>query len=157
PPPPPARHAPSVPSPPSARPAPSVPPPPPPPIVAEAPATPDKPAVPPRRSGSYQAVRITPPSVNDRDVLVHMRDLLVHRAPVLSARMRIAAVDGRMDELGALARELRDEASQLALVRLGDLCARLERQARAGTPEAALAAVQAIEEELLRSRKSIGA
>jgi hypothetical protein len=133
--------------------------------------TPAPPEKPPRRSGAYEAVRIEverpPPSrprgaspvphpaAGERDVVALVIELLVTRAPPLAARMREAAAHGRMDELGALGRELRDEASRLFLVRLADLCARAERQARAGTPESAAAAVQAIEDEVERGRASL--
>lgn len=120
----------------------------------ERPAPPEKPAT----HAGEQRPRTEPSGApGEPDVVALVIDLLVTRAPALAARMREAAAQGRMDELGALGRELRDEASRLSLVRLADLCARAERQARAGTPEGAAAAVQAIEDEVARGRASLSA
>ncbi|WP_156040532.1 ATP-binding response regulator [Chondromyces apiculatus] len=98
-----------------------------------------------------------PPPAGEQDVVSLVIDLVAARAPFLVARMRVALADGRMDDLGALGQELHDQASRLSLLRLVDPCARLMRQARAGTPEGAAAAVQAIEDEVARSRASVSA
>jgi CheY-like chemotaxis protein len=141
-------------------------------------------AAPPKRSGAYEAVRPdaerapssrragatqgeatrpAPPPIprpphhrpGEPDVVAQVIELVTEGAPALLARMHEAAEEGRMDELGTLARELHEHASALALLRLSELCARLTRQARAGTRASAAVAVQAIEQEVERMRTSI--
>jgi HPt (histidine-containing phosphotransfer) domain-containing protein len=134
--------------------------------------------MPPKRSGAYEAVRpdperapssrrggalhaepAPPPSSHHRqgepDVVAQVIDLLTGGAPALVSRMHDAAAEGRMDALGELARDLHEQASALALLRLSELCARLTRQARAGTLGSAAAAVQAIAQEVERMQTSI--
>ncbi|AKT40313.1 uncharacterized protein CMC5_044660 [Chondromyces crocatus] len=107
------------------------------------------------RARTLESGAVPPAAASDRDVLDQVIGLVVRRAPSLVARMHAAASEGRMDTLGALAQELHDAASRLALLRLMDLCTRVVRQARAGTPESASAAVRAVEDEVERSRASV--
>ena len=108
-------------------------------------------------AGLPLALGFVPPAQRpgERDVLAEVMQLLLTEAPAKVGAMRAAAAAGEMGELGRLARELHEGAAALGVLHLRNLAARLERQARAGTPEDAVEAVRAIEQEVERSRLSL--
>ncbi|WP_233561948.1 hypothetical protein [Sorangium cellulosum] len=71
--------------------------------------------------------------------------------------MREAAARGALGELDRLAWALYESADKLAALTLKELCARLDREARAGTIESATEAVQAIAREVERVQSSLAA
>ncbi|WP_437581774.1 hypothetical protein [Sorangium sp. So ce887] len=74
-----------------------------------------------------------------------------------TSRWSEAAARGALGEIEQLAWALYGSADTLAAFNLKELCARLDREARAGTIESATEAVQAIAREVGRVRSSLAA
>ncbi|XXY50425.1 response regulator [Sorangium sp. So ce269] len=108
-----------------------------------------QPAAPPRPRGGLRAV--------EPDVVAEMIELFLTEAPTRVAAMREAAARGALGELERLAWALYESADKLAALSLKELCARLDREARAGTIESATEAVQAIAREVERVQSSLAA
>ncbi|XXT14231.1 response regulator [Sorangium sp. So ce429] len=108
-----------------------------------------QPAAPPRPRGGLRAV--------EPDVVAEMIELFLTEAPTRVAAMREAAARGALGELERLAWALYESADKLAALNLKELCARLDREARAGTIESATEAVQAIAREVERVQSSLAA
>ncbi|WP_437496558.1 response regulator [Sorangium sp. So ce1099] len=108
-----------------------------------------QPAAPPRPRGGLRAV--------EPDVVAEMIELFLTEAPTRVAAMREAAARGALGELERLAWALYESADKLAALNLKELCARLDRAARAGTIESATEAVQAIAREVERVQSSLAA
>ncbi|XYH92394.1 response regulator [Sorangium sp. So ce1128] len=108
-----------------------------------------QPAAPPRPRGGLRAV--------EPDVVAEMIELFLTEAPTQVAAMREAAARGALGEIERLAWALYESADKLAALNLKELCARLDRQARAGTIESATEAVQAIAREVERVQSSLAA
>ncbi|WP_437683776.1 response regulator [Sorangium sp. So ce131] len=106
-------------------------------------------AAPPTRRGALRAV--------EPDVVHEVTALFLTEAPARVAAMREAAARGALGELEQLAWALYESADKLAALSLKELCARLDRAARAGTPESAGEAVQAIAREVERVQASLAA
>ncbi len=82
------------------------------------------------------------------DVVTEVIELFLTEAPTRVASMREAAAQGALGELERLAWALYESADALAAFSLKELCARLDREARAGTLESATEAVRAIGREV---------
>ncbi|WP_437301872.1 response regulator [Sorangium sp. So ce388] len=108
-----------------------------------------QPAAPARPRGGLRAV--------EPDVVAEMIELFLTEAPTRVAAMREAAARGALGELERLAWALYESADKLAALNLKELCARLDREARAGTIESATEAVQAIAREVERVQSSLAA
>ncbi|WP_437617541.1 response regulator [Sorangium sp. So ce1151] len=109
----------------------------------------EQPAAPARPRGGLRAI--------EPDVVAEMIELFLTEAPTRVAAMREAAARGALGELERLAWALYESADKLAALNLKELCARLDREARAGTIESATAAVQAIAREVERVQSSLAA
>ncbi|WP_437663122.1 response regulator [Sorangium sp. So ce1182] len=109
----------------------------------------EQPAAPARPRGGLRAI--------EPDVVAEMIELFLTEAPTRVAAMREAAARGALGELERLAWALYESADKLAALNLKELCARLDREARAGTIESATAAVQAISREVERVQSSLAA
>ncbi|WP_437594585.1 response regulator [Sorangium sp. So ce1000] len=108
-----------------------------------------QPAASPRPRGGLRAV--------EPDVVTEVIELFLTEAPTRAASMRGAAARGALGELERLARALYESADALAASSLKELCARLDREARAGTLESATEAVRAIDREVERVQSSLAA
>ncbi|HTM71269.1 MAG TPA: response regulator [Luteimonas sp.] len=108
-----------------------------------------QPAPPARPRGGLRAV--------EPDVVAEVIELFLTEAPTRVAAMREAAARGALGELERLAWALYESADKLAALNLKELCARLDREARAGTIESATEAVQAIAREVERVQSSLAA
>ncbi|WP_437963058.1 response regulator [Sorangium sp. So ce260] len=108
-----------------------------------------QPAAPSRPRGALRAV--------EPDVVTEVIELFLTEAPTRVASMREAAARGALGELERLAWALYESADKLAAFNLKELCARLDREARAGTIESATEAVQAIAREVERVQSSLAA
>ncbi|WP_437994859.1 response regulator [Sorangium sp. So ce185] len=97
-------------------------------------------------------LRAAPP-----DVVGEVTELFLTEAPSRVAAMGEAAARGALGELERLAWALYESADELAAFNLKELCARLDREARAGTIESATEAVQAIAREVGRVQSSLAA
>ncbi|XXX71653.1 response regulator [Sorangium sp. So ce134] len=91
------------------------------------------------------------------DVVTEVIELFLTEAPSRVASMSEAAARGALGELERLAWALYESADKLAAFNLKELCARLDREARAGTIESATEAVQAIAREVGRVQSSLAA
>ncbi|WP_437803975.1 response regulator [Sorangium sp. So ce693] len=91
------------------------------------------------------------------DVVTEVIELFLTEAPTRVASMREAAAQGALGELERLAWALYESADALAAFSLKELCARLDREARAGTLESATEAVRAIGREVERVQSSLAA
>ncbi|WP_437283170.1 response regulator [Sorangium sp. So ce375] len=91
------------------------------------------------------------------DVVTEVIELFLTEAPTRVASMREAAARGALGELERLAWALYESADALAAFSLKELCARLDREARAGTLESATEAVRAIGREVERVQASLAA
>ncbi|AUX33447.1 MULTISPECIES: response regulator [Sorangium] len=91
------------------------------------------------------------------DVVSEVTELFLTEAPSRVAAMREAAARGALGELERLAWALYESADKLAAFNLKELCARLDREARAGTIESATEAVQAVAREVGRVQTSLAA
>ncbi|WP_437747726.1 response regulator [Sorangium sp. So ce1504] len=91
------------------------------------------------------------------DVVTEVIELFLTEAPTRVASMREAAAQGALGELERLAWALYESADALAASSLKELCARLDREARAGTLESATEAVRAIGREVERVQSSLAA
>ncbi|AUX43876.1 sensor histidine kinase [Sorangium cellulosum] len=120
-----------------------------PPPAPSSPAARVQPAAPPSRRGALRAV--------EPDVVSEVIALFLTEAPTRVAAMREAAARGALGELEQLAWALYESADKLAALNLKELCARLDRAARAGTPARAEEAVQAIAREVERVQASLAA
>ncbi|KYF67300.1 hypothetical protein BE15_38365 [Sorangium cellulosum] len=107
------------------------------------------PAAPSRPRGGLRAA--------EPDVVTEVIELFLTEAPTRVASMREAAARGALGELDRLAWALYESADKLAALTLKELCARLDREARAGTIESATEAVQAIAREVERVQSSLAA
>ncbi|WP_437961506.1 response regulator [Sorangium sp. So ce119] len=107
------------------------------------------PAAPSRPRGGLRAV--------EPDVVTEVIELFLTEAPTRVASMREAAARGALGELERLAWALYESADKLAALNLKELCARLDREARAGTIVSATEAVQAIAREVERVQSSLAA
>ncbi|WP_434048703.1 MULTISPECIES: response regulator [Sorangium] len=107
------------------------------------------PAAPSRPRGGLRAA--------EPDVVTEVIELFLTEAPTRVASMREAAARGALGELDRLAWALYESADKLAALTLKELCARLDREARAGTVESATEAVQAIAREVERVQSSLAA
>ncbi|WP_437787184.1 response regulator [Sorangium sp. So ce1097] len=121
---------------------------PPPTLVTPSPPTTRR-AQPPGPRGGLRAV--------EPDVVTEVIELFLTEAPTRVASMREAAARGALGELERLAWALYESADKLAALNLKELCARLDREARAGTLESATEAVQAIAREVERVQSSLAA
>ncbi|WP_437642205.1 response regulator [Sorangium sp. So ce854] len=121
---------------------------PPPTLVTPSP-PPTRRAQPPGPRGALRAV--------EPDVVTEVIELFLTEAPTRVASMREAAARGALGELERLAWALYESADKLAALNLKELCARLDREARAGTLESATEAVQAIAREVERVQSSLAA
>jgi HPt (histidine-containing phosphotransfer) domain-containing protein len=88
-------------------------------------------------------------------VVAEIIELYFTEAPARISEMRAAAERGALGELSRLARSLHESADKLSALSLKDLCARLDREARAGTPENAAEATRAIAREVGRVQDSL--
>ncbi|MGK3993353.1 response regulator [Sorangium sp. So ce1024] len=121
---------------------------PPPTLVTPSP-PPTRRAQPPVPRGGLRAV--------EPDVVTEVIELFLTEAPTRVASMREAAARGALGELERLAWALYESADKLAALSLKELCARLDREARAGTLESATEAVQAVAREVERVQSSLAA
>ncbi|WP_437805026.1 ATP-binding response regulator [Sorangium sp. So ce1078] len=132
-----------------------------PPSVELAPPTLVTPSPPPPASRRQQPAASSRPRGGLRavepDVVTEVIELFLTEAPTRVASMREAAARGALGELERLAWALYESADKLAAFNLKELCARLDREARAGTIESATEAVQAIAREVERVQSSLAA
>ncbi|MGK4004280.1 response regulator [Sorangium sp. So ce1036] len=131
-----------------------------PPGVELAPPTLVTPSCPPARERAHPAassVRRAAPRAVEPDVVTEVIALFLTEAPARVASMREAAARGALGELERLAFGLYESADQLAALTLKELCARLDREARAGTLESVSEAVHAVAREVERVQASLAA
>ncbi|AUX23528.1 sensor histidine kinase [Sorangium cellulosum] len=129
-----------------------------PPSVELAPPTLVTPSCPPARERARPAassVRRGAPRAVEPDVVTEVSALFLTEAPARVASMLDAAARGALGELERLAFGLYESADQLAALTLKELCARLDREARAGTLESATEAVHAVAREVERVQASL--
>ncbi|WP_437738537.1 response regulator [Sorangium sp. So ce1335] len=107
------------------------------------------PPAPPGPRGGLRAV--------EPDVVTEVIELFLTEAPTRVASMREAAAQGALGQLERLAWALYESADKLAALNLKELCARLDREARAGTLESATGAVEGIAREVERVQSSLAA
>ncbi|WP_437932924.1 response regulator [Sorangium sp. So ce341] len=128
-----------------------------PPSVELPPPTLVTPSSPPPGGARVQAAAPGRPRAALPDVVSEVTELFLTEAPSRVAAMGEAAARGALGELERLAWALYESADELAAFNLKELCARLDREARAGTIESATEAVQAIAREVGRVQSSLAA